>query len=146
MGREKLIELWNDMWSEGNWVPSFPDSLAGLTAEEAAWTPDASCHSIWQEVVHVTFWRRVTLNRMAGGAPPGDEEVMKLEFAAPAIANDETWSDALAELKRSQDEIAAALQDPEQDAERILYHLIHDPYHLGRITQLRAMRGTPPKF
>ena len=39
MDRSELLELWNDMWKEGNWVPSWPDSLAGLNAETAAWTP-----------------------------------------------------------------------------------------------------------
>jgi len=62
MERPNLLELWNDMWKEGNWIPSWPDSLAGLTAEEAAWSPDPNCHSVWQQVVHVTFWRNVTLS------------------------------------------------------------------------------------
>lgn len=146
MEREKLIELWNDMWAEGNWMPSFPDSLAGLTATEAAWSPDPSCHSVWQEVVHVTFWRRVTLRRMAGGEGPSDEDVMRLEFAVPEVTDEAAWTAALSDLKETHDGIAAALQDPERDVERVLYHLIHDAYHLGRITQLRAMRGTPPKF
>ena len=38
---------------------------------------------------------------------------------------------------------AAAIQDEHSDIHRIPYHLIHDAYHLGRITQLRAMRGGP---
>ena len=33
-----------------------------------------------------------------------------------------------------------------KDISRITYHLIHDAYHLGRITQVRAMQGTAPKF
>jgi hypothetical protein len=146
MERETLLELWNDMWKEGNWVPSWPDSLAGLTVEDATWTPDPKCHSIWQEVVHVTFWRRVTLDKMAGGAAPSAEEIERMEFAMPDVVSDATWEAALAALKQTQDEIAAALQDESRDISRIPYHLIHDPYHLGRITQLRGMRGTAPKF
>jgi hypothetical protein len=146
MEREKLLELWNDMGQEGNWVPSWPDSLAGLSAEEAAWSPDPQCHSLWQEVVHVTFWRRVTLDRMAGGTPPGEAEIERLQFAAPEVTSDDAWAAAVEALKQTQDEIAAAIQDPAKDIARVAYHLIHDAYHLGRITQLRAMQGTAPKF
>ncbi len=146
MDREQLLELWNDMWKEGNWVPSWPDSLAGISALEAAWTPDPQCHSVWQEVVHVTFWRRVTLARMAGGDAPGDEEIARLEFAMPAVVSEETWEAAVEALKQTQDEIAAAIQVASKDVDRIPYHLIHDAYHLGRITQVRAMQGVAPKF
>ena len=146
MDRDQLLELWNDMWKEGNWVPSWPDSLAGLTAQAAAWSPGSGGHSVWQEVVHVTFWRRVTLDRMAGGPAPSGEEVERLEFAMPEVVNQETWAAAVEALKRTQDEIAAAIQDENADIARVPYHLIHDPYHLGRITQVRAMQGTAPKF
>jgi hypothetical protein len=146
MDRNQLLELWNDMWNEGNWVPSLPDSLAGLSAEAAAWSPDPKCHTLWQEVVHITFWRQVTLRRMAGGAPPGEDEVEQLEFAAPEVVSDDAWAAAVAALKQTQDALAAAIQDETKDIARIPYHLIHDAYHLGRITQLRAMQGTAPKF
>jgi hypothetical protein len=146
MNREEMLTLWSDMWQEGNWVPSWPDSLAGLSAEAAAWTPDPPCHSIWAEVVHVTYWRHVTLRRIAGGDPPDEQEIARLEFAVPEITSDDAWTEAVAALKQTQDEIATAIQDTTQDVARIPYHLIHDAYHLGRITQLRVMRGNAPKF
>lgn len=146
MKRDQLLELWNDMWKEGNWVPSWPDSLEGLSGETAAWSPDPKCHSVWQEVVHVTFWRQVTLRRMAGGAPPSDEEIARLEFAVPEAVSDAAWTTAVEALKQTQDELAAAIRDEALDIERISYHLIHDAYHLGRITQVRTMQGTSPKF
>ena len=146
MDRGQLLELWNDMWQEGNWVPSWPDSLAELTAESASWSPDPACHSVWQEVVHVIFWRSVTLARMAGGPGPGEDQVLREEFAAPGTADAAAWEATVAELKRTHDAIAAAIQDPAADIHRVAYHLIHDAYHLGRITQVRAMQGIQPKF
>ena len=146
MDRLKLLELWNDMWKEGNWVPSWPDSLNEVTAEEAAWAPDANSHSVWQEVVHVIFWRRVTLDRLAGADPPDAETVDRLEFAAPALPNAEAWSATVASLRQTHDDLAAAIEDESKDITRIPYHLIHDAYHLGRVTQLRGMRGVKPKF
>jgi hypothetical protein len=146
MERDEMLELWNDMAKEGNWVPSWTDSLAGLTPEEAAWTPTSGCHSAWQEVVHVIFWRKVTLRRMAGGDNPPNEEIEAGELALPASLNTESWAETVAELNRTHADIAAAIQDPEMDCSRVPYHILHDAYHLGRITQLRAMRGVPPKF
>lgn len=146
MDREEMLEMWNHQAKEGNWVPSWPDSLAGLTAEEAAWTPDPKCHSIWQEVLHVIFWRDATIARMAGGSGPSTEEVEQREFALPDRLDEDSWAETVAELDRTQGDIAAAIQDTEIDVSRVPYHLLHDAYHLGRITQLRAMRGTPPKF
>lgn len=146
MDRAMMLELWNDMWKEGNWVPSWPDSLSGVSSQEAAWKPDPNCHSIWQEVVHVTFWRRVTLDRMAGVEPPPQEERDRLEFALPDILSEENWQAAVAALQQTQEEMAAAIQDTSRDLTRIPYHILHDAYHLGRITQIRSMQGTAPKF
>jgi len=134
------------MWDEGNWVPSMPDSLANMTAADALWTPGPNCHSIWQEVTHLIFWRQVTLNRMSGGPGPSDETVLREEFATPELPSEEAWAEAILELKRTQESLAAAIQDESIDVSRLPYHLIHDAYHLGRITQLRAMQGRPPKF
>ncbi len=141
-----MLQLWNDMWDEGNWIPSFPDSLDGLTAETAAWKPEPQCHSVWEEVVHVTYWRTVTLDKMAGKPGPSEQDVELLEFALPEVLDDVAWTAAMDALKATQEGIAAAIRDEEIDVSRVTYHLVHDPYHLGRITQVRHMQGSKPKF
>jgi hypothetical protein len=146
MQREQMLELWNDMANEGNWVPSWTDSLAGLTPESASWTPGRGCHSVWQEVVHVIFWRKATLRMMDGESGPSAGEVAKGEFAQPDPPNAEAWTATVDALKETHERIAAAIQDPNADVSRVPYHLIHDAYHLGRITQLRAMQGVAPTF
>src|SRR5579871_2664148 len=115
MERTEMLKLWNDMWKDGNWVPAWPDSLTGLNAEAAAWSPDSKCHSIWQEVVHVIFWRNVTLRRMAGGSAPDEEEIARQEFAMPETASQEVWSATVAELQRTQVDLAAAIQNEASD-------------------------------
>ena len=141
-----MLELWSDMAKEGNWVPSWPDSLAGLTAEEAAGSPGDGAHSVWQEVVHVCFWREVTLRRMAGGPNPDDEEIEREEFAKPESLDEASWSATVARCKKTHEDITAAIQNPNVDCSRVPYHILHDAYHLGRITLLRSMRGVAPKF
>ena len=83
---------------------------------------------------------------MAGRAAPSAEEVERLQFSMPADSSLEAWAATIAALRQTQDDLAAAVSEGTQDLERIRYHLIHDAYHLGRITQLRAMQGTAPKF
>ncbi len=146
MDRAKLLELWNDMWKEGNWVPSWPDSLSDLSAEQAARVPTDGCHSVWQEVVHVIYWRGVTLDIIAGKPERPDDESDRLEFAEPAQATEGAWEATKQALKQTHDDIAAAISDESRDLSRVVYHLIHDAYHLGRVTQIRAMHGTEPVF
>jgi uncharacterized damage-inducible protein DinB len=146
MNREFLLQLWNDMAGEGNWVPSWTETLASVSAEEALWKPDPPCHSLWEELMHVIYWRGVTLRRMAGGEPPTEDEVAEREFALPAFTDEENWKATLALFQQNQEALAATITDESQDIERIPYHILHDAYHLGRITQLLAMQGSAPKF
>ncbi len=144
--REQLVELWNDMWKEGNWIPSWPDSLNGVNADMAAWKPRELIlsRSIWEETVHVTFWRKVTLNHMAGGSGPSEEEVDRLEFAVPELLNESSWGASISDLRETQHKLAAAILNTELDISRIPYHLIHDAYHLGRITLIRRELDNDP--
>jgi hypothetical protein len=146
MNRQQLLELWNDQMAEGNWTPSWPDSLASLTVDEALFTPDPRCRCLWQEVVHVIFWRQVTLDGLKGLARPTEEEVEAREFARPETPDADAWAKTVTELRASHDALAAVIADESKDVHRIPYHLIHDAYHLGRVTQLRAMQGIAPKF
>jgi hypothetical protein len=144
MNRSELLTLWNDMANEGNWVPSWPDSLRGLSVAEALWSPDPRCHSIWQEVAHTTFWRRYTLAALKGERTASGEEAERQEFALPPEPNEEAWAATVEALESTHAEIAELIPDERKDVSRVTYHLIHDAYHLGRITQLRAMQGVPP--
>ena len=146
MQNDKVLELWNDMWRDGNWVPSIADSLNGLTAEEAEWAPASTSHCIWQEVAHIIFWRQVTLNNLAGIPGPSEAEVNANEFAIPDERTAVNWTAEVAKLLDTQEKLARAIEFGAGDLSRVTYHLIHDAYHLGRITHLRQMMGVQPKF
>ncbi len=134
------------MTGEGNWVPSWTDTLANVSPEEALWTPEPPCRCAWEELAHVIYWRQVTLRRMAGGEPPTEEEIEAREFALPTQADEESWKATLAVFQQTHEAIAAVITDESQDIERVPYHVLHDAYHLGRITQLLSMQGSAPKF
>lgn len=144
MERTILTKLWKDSWDGDVWIAPWAKAVAGLTVEQAAWSPAAGRHSIWQNVVHVTFWRNYTLTVIAGRPKPSDAEVEKRQFAAPERVSLEAWAQTCAALKKSHDEIGAALASPSVSLDRLQYHLMHDAYHLGQIMQLRALQGLQP--
>ena len=100
MERAEQAKFWADMWSNGIWIPSLPASLAGITAEEAAWIPGDGGHSIWQEVAHVIFWWNATLNHMKGQPGPSAEEVESGEFAIPTERTQLAWDERFRHLSK----------------------------------------------
>ncbi len=146
MERNYMLKLWNESWAEGNWVPSWQDSLADLSAIDAATKTHPFVHSIWQEVVHVIFWRNATLNHIARKPNFTAEFIQSEEFKEPEEVSEEAWADLLRELKFSHDSVVNAILDENCDVSRIPHHIYHDAYHLGRITLIRQAQGREPKF
>lgn len=58
-----------DTAGRGNWGnPGLNAILKGVGVGEAAWTPAPSAHSIWEEVNHIVYWSRFTLDYLGGRA------------------------------------------------------------------------------
>ncbi len=148
--RELVLDWWNDAWSEGLWAASWSKSLEGLTAAQAAWSPASAAgagrqlHSIWQNVLHMVFWREDALARLAGGAKPTAEQLARLNFPVIADTSEPAWEEARRRFADSQARIAAAFADGALSMERLKYMLPHDCYHFGQINHLRALLGLPP--
>jgi len=148
--QELLTKFWSDAWSEGLWAASWSKSVEGLTAAQAAWQPSSvpgvpgKRHSIWQIVLHIVFWRDVSLRRMKGeDYKPTPDELARGNFPNITDPSEAAWADARRKLADSHARIAAALeQHPE--SERLRYHLPHDAYHFAQINYLRAMLGLRP--
>lgn len=68
-------------------------------------------------------WREVTLEQLVGRPTRPEGESERFQFALPETTDEAAWTSTVAELYET-----------------------HDAYHLGRITQLRAMQGTAPTF
>jgi uncharacterized damage-inducible protein DinB len=154
-GLTVLARLWEESWGVGIWCAPWEKAVAGLAPEQAAWAPGIGRHSIWQNVAHVCVWREFTLTKVDGRPGPRREEMDGLNFAQPEAVNLEAWKTLVARLRRTHQDIGAALSnvgstspgriEPGSDAaERLAYHLGHDMYHLGQIMQLRAALGMAP--
>jgi uncharacterized damage-inducible protein DinB len=138
-----------EAWAEGLWAASWPKSLEGLTAEQAAWQPPAAPgagvgprHSIWQIVEHMIFWRETWLRRIDGGPRqvPKDELAAK-NFPQPREVTEAAWGATRRRFEESHELVARALQERGPEADPMLYFLPHDSYHFGQVNYLRAMLG-----
>ena len=149
--REFVLKWWNQAWTEGLWAAAWGKSIEGLTAEQAAWrapaaagAPDAGArHSIWQNVLHMVFWRENWLRRVGTGVKPSAEELARGNW--PEVGGGEAeWAAARARLAETQKRIADALADPGLNEEhfRALANFVpHDCYHFGQINMVRGMLG-----
>ena len=144
MDRSTLAQLWKESWDTDTWTASWTKALDGLTPEQAAWRPAPGRHSIWQNVQHVTFWRNVTLDMLAGRPRPSDADTDARQFALPAEPSTAAWADARGRLAQSHQRLLEAIQDERNSLERPRYHLAHDAYHLGQIMYIRALQNLPP--
>lgn len=148
MDRTTLLERWDDFWKSGLWAAPLSKAIEDLTPKQAAWKPDvaagAHVHSIWQHVNHILFWREVSLRRTMGGPGPDEHEVSSRNWDAPEGPMEVTeanWSRTCQQLADSQQQIHAAIADPNIPIDRLQYLVPHDCYHLGQIMMLRGMMG-----
>lgn len=120
--------------------------LSGISAECAAARPLASAHSIWQIVLHMSYWEDVATRRMTAPVKPDEE----LNFPKLPEVNEANWQKALARLRATGEAFSAALAG--LDAARLdgitpggkrtfrddAYGVIqHHIYHAGQISLLK---------
>jgi uncharacterized damage-inducible protein DinB len=121
--------------------------LEGVNARQAAATPIANAHSIWEIVNHIRAWRTAVEARLAG-------QVRELAGTAdwPPVTDrsDTAWRDCIRDLcQRHQSFITAVRAFPESklndmapNRDHSYYVLLHgmvqhDLYHAGQIAILK---------
>ena len=124
--------------------------LDGVGAHEASghWVADA--HSIWELVLHMTYWRSVVLEALAGRSIAAHKPNTPEDWRTPDDTSEAAWQETRDALRRTQDEILAALDDLDDERLQedvpegkysfyVLLHGIvqHDVYHAGQISLLR---------
>lgn len=139
----------------GAWYGPYKHALEGISAGQAAWTPDGKVNTIWQIVNHVTFYTKVQAE-MLGGAPPRTEWPTNEEtFGAPGDPSDQAgWEEARASLFMAAEafkEAIGRLSEAELDTPRPGEELpvsfkigdvnLHNAHHLGQIVTLLQTQG-----
>ena len=121
--------------------------LDGISAECAAAGPVAEAHTIWEIVLHMTFWEGVVTRRFAGQRAGLDEA---LNFPAAPDPTEENWQKTREEFRASNHELREALAklhpsrlDELSAAGKRTFHdeahgvIQHDVYHAGQIALLK---------
>jgi hypothetical protein len=121
--------------------------LDGISAQQAAARLLPSAHTIWEIVMHMTFWEGVVTQRLAGKRAGLVDE---LNFPAMPAVSEENWRKTLDDFRASNQSFRAALAklDPARlndltaAGKRTYYgeaHGIieHHVYHLGQIALLK---------
>ena len=133
--------------------PAIRELLEGVDARTAAANPIAGAHSIWELVLHMTYWRRAAAAAL-DGASIDPEPPMAENFPPVDGTSDEAWEQARAGLDESQKALVTGLKafDEERlgeyiaDREYTFYFLLHgiiqhDIYHGGQIALLKKAQG-----
>lgn len=129
--------------------PAIRELLDGVSAETAAAHPIPGSHSIWELVLHMTYWRRVAAEALADG-PVDEHPPAAADWPAVGDPTPEAWQGALDALEASQRSLLDRLKslpeerlaEPVADRGYSFYFLLHgvlqhDLYHGGQIALLK---------
>lgn len=157
MIKEFLIDQFASCYDENVWFVALKNSLEGITAEEAAWSPAGSDKSVWKLLTHLNYYNDSWLTRFRGGefvhaegmtnddtfvVPDVPDEAMLVA----EIARMETIMNGWREELRTADEakFAAAVSAGNDSPWHSIISDIntHNAYHAGQVLLLRKLRGT----
>ena len=124
--------------------------LDGISVREAAARPIPGAHTIWEIVLHMTFWETVATERLAGLRAGLVEE---LNFPPMPAASEENWRKTLDQFRATNQGFREALAKLDANrldeltaaGKRTFYGeahgiLEHHVYHLGQIVLLKKMQ------
>ncbi len=127
--------------------PSISDSLAGVTAAQAAAKPIAAAHSIWELVLHIAAWEGVCLSRLNGQAI---SEPAEGHFPPVTDTSEAAWQQAIVKLDSTHGQLIERLGSftDGQLKEKVVgedyrvrdllgSYIRHHVYHAGQIALLK---------
>lgn len=139
--------------------PSLAGALRGVSAEAAAWRPQAKRHNIWEYAVHAAYWK-YRVFRLLTDLPPRTFELAGSNFylrpdpGDPEGASEAAWKNDRALLATWHERLRGAVESFEPDrlqetpgkSEHTFEGLIHgaaahDVYHAGQIRLSWRLRG-----
>lgn len=149
-----LLQLIDEAYERKTWHgPNLKGSLRRVSAEEAAWRPNATRHNIWEIAVHAAYWkyavRRRLLDGKRGSFPLKGSDWFKL----PADKSEALWKEHLYLLEQTHRSMRDAIEQfpasklytttPHSKVTNIavIYGIAnHDIYHAGQIQVLKRLR------
>lgn len=141
--RGVLLEQLRTTHNSEDWFVPASTAVAGLTAEQAKWTPGPGAHSVGQLAYHLWFWDVQSLARFKGEKPPafnGNNDETFNDFNAAQ------WADLVEKLNQVMSDWETAVQEADDqklaDNASLVAHVgAHNAYHIGQILYVRKLEG-----
>ncbi len=141
--RSILLAQLHSTHDKAEWFVPAKVAVAGLTADQANWTPGKGPHSVGQLAYHLWFWDSRALQQFKGE-----------KQAAFSGNNDETfdnfnpaqWEDLQKKLDQVMTDWESAVEGADDqklaaNASLIAHIGTHNAYHLGQILYVRKLEG-----
>jgi uncharacterized damage-inducible protein DinB len=141
--RGVLLEQLHDTHDVEDWFVPAKIAVAGLTAEQAKWTPPGGGHSVGQLAYHIWYWDNRALEHFKGekSAPfDGNNNETFTNFDAAQ------WEDLQKKLDRVMTDWEKAVETADDEklaanASAIAHVGEHNAYHIGQILYVRKLEG-----
>ena len=141
--RGVLLEELHTTHDQEDWFVPASIAVAGLTADQAKWTPGKDAHSVGQLAYHLYFWNSRELADFKG------EKATKFDGNNDETFNDFTpaqWDDLVKKLNQlltDWDNAVAAADDKKlaANASLIAHVATHNAYHIGQILYVRKLQN-----
>ena len=155
-GKEILIDQLTMSFDENGWFVALKNGLRNLTAEQAAWKPDALDNSIWGTLAHLNFYNERYLRRFKGETVPpvtvenhetfsGDDEASETAWQAEAGRFDRIMSEWRDAIESATDEKLAQVvgEDKPYPWWEVISNInAHNAHHGGQIVVMRKLQGS----
>lgn len=139
-----LLEPLRTTHNQKDWFVDANTAVAGLTAEQANWTPGSGDHSVGQLAYHLVFWNQRELAKFKGE-----------KLADFSGNNDETfnsfdskkWAATVQQLDQVMTDWEKAVEAADDKKLESWYSIIahvgtHNAYHIGQIVYIRKLQGS----
>lgn len=139
-----LLEQLQTTHDKEDWFVPVGIAIAGMTADQAKWTPGTGNHSVGQLANHLLFWNTDTLARFKGETPPkfsgNNDETFNNFDSKQWEATVKQLDQVLGDWEKAVE--AADDKKIEENASLIGHVGAHNAYHVGQIIYVRKLQGS----
>ena len=151
--RAVLLQQLHSTHDKAEWFVPLDTAVAGLTPDQARWTPKAGgpgqMHSVAQLVAHLVYWNERSLAQLRGQKPAaysGNNEDTFVGYDVNHITAPQ-WAGLVARFNKcmagyEQWVQSATPADLAKSANLIAHVGSHNAYHLGEIVYVRKLQGS----
>ena len=138
-----LLEQLHTTHDNEDWFVPANIAVAGLTADQAMWSPGKGNHSVGQLAYHLWYWDNRALIQFRGEKPPAFDGNNNETFDHFNAAE---WTDLQKKLNQVMSDWEKAVESADdqklaQNASVIAHVGAHNAYHLGQILYVRKLQG-----